>query len=162
MKNHLVRSLLAFLISTKTAWACYPDPTFAYDEVATADISIVTASVTTVEVTTTETISCWHVDYSDAQYLYGHGTKEFSVTTCTDEVYQIDALSEEAEGLEHLGLIPNAEVLLGVVHPSEKASDLRYAIPSCWGPLHVNLGKMSGDERTEFLRDFKTQIEKIR
>lgn len=162
MKNHLVRSALAFLISTKTALACYPDPAFAYDEVATADVSIATASVTTVEVRTTETTSCWHVGYSDAQYLYGNGTKEFSVATCMDEVYQIGALSEETEGLDYLGLIPNAEVLLGVVHPCEKASEVRYAIPSCWGPLHVNLGKMSGKERAEFLRDFKTQIENIR
>jgi len=162
MKKHLVLSLLAFLISTKSVLACYPDPEFVYDDVTTVDISIATASVTTVELKTTETSSCWHVGYSGAQYLYGHGAKEFSVTTCAGEVYQIDALSEEVEGFEYLGLIPSAEVLLGVVHLSENASELRYAIPSCWGPLHVNLGKMSGEERAEFLHDFKAQIENIR
>ncbi len=162
MKKQLVHPLLALLISTKTALACYPDPEFSYDDLTRSDISIATASVTTVEVRTTETTSCWHVGYSDAEYLYGHGAKAFSVTTCTDEVYQIDALAEEAEGLEYLGFIPTAEVLLGVVHLNGDVSDLRYAIPSCWGPLHVNLGKMSGEERAEFLGEINTLIENTR
>ncbi len=83
------------------------------------------------------------------------------MTTCADEVYQLEALSEEVEGLEYLEFIPNAEVLLGVVHLGENASETRYAIPSCWGPLNVNLGQMSVEERAEFLHDFKTQLENI-
>ena len=149
-------------MSTKTVLACYPDPEFTYDDVTKSGISIATATVANVELKTTETTSCWHVEYSDAKYLYGHGTHEFSVTTCADEAYQVGALSEETEGLEYLGFIQNAKVLLGVVDVNEDVSDRRYAILSCWGPLHVNLRKMSGEERAEFLRGIKTLVENTR
>lgn len=84
------------------------------------------------------------------------------MTTCADEVCQLVALSEEVEGLEYLGFIPNAKVLLGVVHYGENASEIRYAIPSSWGSLHVSLGQVSVEERAEFLHDFKTQLENSR
>ncbi|MBM1558393.1 hypothetical protein JQV19_17930 [Sulfitobacter mediterraneus] len=162
MKKHLCRSLLAVLVSSKSVLACYPDPEFIYDEVTSVDISIATASVAAVELETKETSSCWRVDYTDIQYLYGHGAKEFFVTTCVNEVYQIDALSEEVEGFEYLGFVPNADVLLAVVPLRDQASELRYAIPSCWGPLHVNLDKMSSGERLDFLNNFRNQIDDTR
>ncbi len=160
MSKRVFHSLQALVLLTTPALACYPDPKFSYDDVSSQDISIATATVTSVEFESSETQSCWRVHYLDVQYLYGVGEKEFSVKTCSDEVYRVEALSEELEGLEYLGFVPEAEVLIGLVSLDQDNSEVRYAIPSCWGPLHYNLGKMSSEERAELLRELDNQIEK--
>ena len=159
MKKFVLRSVFVLLIPANTALACVPDPEFAYDDATNVDIAIATAVVTSVEIKNTEIASCWQVQYSNARYYLGQGAEGFSVTTCADKVYQEDALAEQVEGLESLGFKPNAEVLLGVVHLGENASKLRYAIPSCWGPMHVDLGQMSAEERAEFLDNLERQFD---
>ncbi|MFQ6554059.1 hypothetical protein AAD018_017085 [Aestuariibius insulae] len=149
------------LLSADLALACQPDPDFAYDEVASQDISIAIASVVDVEIVGTDA-SCWLVEYEKAEYLFGLGDQAFSVATCADEFFQIEALTYEAEGLEYLGFVPGADVLLGLVKAGEDAKDLRYAVPSCWGPLHFNLDKLSDEERTALLQNIQTQIEGAR
>ncbi len=159
MYRRLCISLLAILISAKPTLACYPDPSFVYDDVSSQAVMIATATVTTVDLNMSKTSSCLTVRYSAAQFLYGNGSKGFSVTTCVDEIFQIDILSEESEGFEYFGFVPNAEVLVGLIHLHEDGSELRYAIPSCWGPLHINLNKMSTKKRAEFLQELESQIE---
>lgn len=158
MKKQICCSFLSILISAMPALACYPEPEFVYDEMSSQTVSIATATVETVNLENSENSSCWTIRYSGAAYIFGLGRKEFSVTTCTDEVYQIEYLSEETEGLEYLGFIANAEVLAGLVQTSEDASEFRYAILSCWGPLHINLDKFSTTERAEFLRELEAEI----
>jgi len=159
MIKRVFQFLQAVLVLTTPALACRPDPEFSYDDIRSQDISIATATVTSVEVESSETQSCWRVHYLDVQYLYGSGEKELAVKTCSDEVFQVEALSEELEGLEYLGFVPEAEVLVGFVSPGQDNSEVRYAIPSCWGPFHFNLDKMSSREREEFLRQLDSQIE---
>ncbi|MCW1950400.1 MAG: hypothetical protein KIH44_003415 [Octadecabacter sp.] len=117
MLKRVFHSLQVLMILTSPVLACYPDPDFSYDDVSSQHISIATAKVTSVEVESSETQSCWRVHYLDVQYLYGFGEKEFSVKTCSDEVSQVEAISEELEGLEYLGFVPEAEVLVGFVGP---------------------------------------------
>ena len=160
MCKRVFHSLQALLVLTAPALACYPDPEFSYHDVSSRDVAIATATVTSVEFESSETKSCWRVHYLDVQYLYGVGEKEFSVKTCSDKIYQLEALSEELEGLEYLGFVPEAEVLLGLISLDQENSEVMYAIPSCWGPLHYNLGKMSSEERAKLLRELDNQIEK--
>ncbi|KAG1647742.1 hypothetical protein GQR58_030366 [Nymphon striatum] len=130
MGKRVFHSLQALVVLTAPALACYPDPEFSYDDLKALKRKRVGVFT-----------------YLDVQYLYGFGEKEFSVKTCSDEVYQVEALSEELESLEYLGFVPEAEVLIGLVSPDQNNSEVRYAIPSCWGPLHFNLDKMSSEEQ---------------
>jgi hypothetical protein len=158
MRKHLYISFLAVLTSVKPSFACYPDPQFEYDEVSSQTASIATATVTAVDLESDDSQSCWHVSYSNAKYLFGNGENDFSISTCVHEIYQIDLLAEEDEGLDYLGFVQGAEVLIGLVQNNENPSGLRYAIPSCWGPLHINLSKLSREERDDFLQDIQSQI----
>lgn len=158
MKKHLCVSLFAGLTAAGPSFACFPDPKFNYDDISSQSVLLATASVSKVDFRTDGGQSCWHLTYSGASYLYGKGENEFSVKTCLQEVYQIDLLAEENEGLDYLGFVQQAEVLIGVVKNPEQTSGLRYAIPSCWGPLHINLDKFSSDEREKFLQDIRTQV----
>lgn len=159
MSKRVFHSLQALIVLATPALACYPDPEFSYDDVSSHDISIATATVSSVEVENTETQTCWRVHYLDVHYLYGFGDEELSVNTCFDEVLEIEAFSEELEGLEYLGFFAEAEVLVGFVSSDRDNYEVRYAVPTCWGPLHFNLNEMSSEERAEFLRELDTQIE---
>lgn len=141
------------------ALACTPDRYSSYDDLNSQDILIATANVTTVDFVTSETEACMHIVYSAAQYVYGIGPKEFSVTTCWNDIDQTETLAEQTDGLGAFGFLPEAEVFLGLVYVGEGSSQLRYAEPSCWGPLHVNLDDMSSNEQTEFIQGFANQIE---
>lgn len=158
MKQHVFTFLIAVLTSAQQSFACYPDPQFDYDDVGSQAVSIVTAKVSAVDFRKGDSQSCWHVSYSGASYLHGKGESEFSVTTCTSEVYQIEMLAQEVEGLDYLGFVEGAEVLIGVAEKQENRPELRYAIPSCWGPLHVNLSKFSRVERKKFVQDVLNQV----
>jgi hypothetical protein len=67
-------------------------------------------------------------------------------------------LVEEREGLDLLGFVQGAEVIIGLVQNPDNSSDLRYAVPSCWGPLHLNLGALPHDVREKFLQDILEQL----
>jgi hypothetical protein len=117
-----------------------------------------TATVMTVDFESDEYKSCWHVSYSNVSYLYGAGSEEISVTRCVQEVYEYDVLADEDEALVYLGFLPEAEVLIGLVQSDEDATQLRYAVPSCWGPLHVNMNEMSPEEQTSLLQSIQNQV----
>jgi hypothetical protein len=175
MKPPLASSLL-WVFLTGPGLACYPDPNFAYDDIRSADISIVIATVSAVEIETRagffeyfqqEKIwrggaTCWVIRYDSAEYLYGAGPRAFSVTTCTEGLFQVDAMLREAEGAPYLGFIPAAEVLLGIVQQDTEADAIRYAVPSCWGPLHYNLDIASEEERADLLAAVRDQMERER
>lgn len=91
--------------------------------------------------------------------MYGVGSKEFSITTCTDEKVQLDTLMAEAEVATYLGLTPAAEVLLGIVNQSPDEGGLRYAVPTCWGPLHFNLDQASQEDRALLFEAIEDQME---
>jgi len=74
------------------------------------------------------------------------------------EVYPDGLLAEQFEELDFYGFFQNAEVLIGLIQKPENISDLRYAVPTCWGPLHVNLDELSSDEREELLKDVLSQV----
>ena len=144
-------------LSAVPSFACDPDPNFPYDDIGSADISIIVATVSNVEMVTNET-SCWVLSYDVAEYLYGSGSSEFFVTTCIDEIDQFDAMLHEAEGLTYLGFVPAAEVLLGVVRETENYESLRYAVPTCWGPLHYNLHAATEEERAELMETISVKM----
>ena len=158
MIKRIFHSVLAVSILAHDASACQSLPETSYDDFRTEGFSIATATVFSVETEHTATRTCWSVSYVDAAYLYGSGKDTFSVKTCSDEVFQIKALSDEVEGFDYLGFVPHADILVGLVYHREQISELRYALPSCWGPMHVNLGKMSDTERAKFLQDLTDQI----
>ena len=161
----MIRQLYIFLfitvITAAPSLACFPDPAFEYDEISSSDVSILTATVTAVELETYGDKTCWRVSYLNASYLYGNGEAEFSISTCAQEVWQLDVLTEEDDGPYHLGFVPEAEVLTGLVKNDATPLKLRYAIPSCWGPLHINLSILSREERESLLQDVQRKIKDI-
>lgn len=151
MKRRILCFSLCTWLSATAALACYPDPEFAYDRVGSADFRIAVAQVSDVEIVVQDT-SCYVLSYHHAEYLIGTGPSDFVVRTCTDDIYQVDSLLEEAEGLTYLGFVKSAEVLVGLVRDPANTDSLRYAVPTCWGPLHYNLEKVSEQDRADMLR----------
>lgn len=158
MKQAFFGSFLLFFLSTTSVLACYPDPKFQYDDIGSADLSIVVAEVAEVKVATRGQ-PCLFLRYVNAEYLYGNGSTEFSVTTCTGEIPQMDSLMQEVDGKTYLGFISYAEVLLGVVREGTNADTLRYAVPTCWGPLHYNLDILPEEERLGLIKSIKGWID---
>lgn len=154
------RSILLSVTSlASAASACSPDPNFGYDDISSRDVLLVTATVKTFEVESSESALCWNVNYSDAQYLHGIGAKHFFVKTCWEKESPDDELGAEPEALDIYGFFTNASVVVGLVRLPDHPSTLRYAIPSCWGWMHINLGGFSKEERHEFLQELEDQIE---
>jgi len=160
MKKSISLGLLTILISTKSILACQYDPEFDYDDIDSSDISIAIASVSEVRVETLET-SCLIVEYENAEYLLGVGNTQFSVTTCTDDVYDADVMASDKDVLDFFGFIPSTEVLVGVVRPPDSADGLRYATPTCWGPLHYNLQTMTAEQRAKLLNEIESVVEMV-
>lgn len=157
--NMWIRSVLLCSLSFGSgASACSPDPNFVYDDIHSREVLLATATVKTFEIESSETSLCWNASYSDAQYLYGVGEKQFSIKTCWDKEWEDDELGADPEVFEVYGFVTNANVLVGLVRLPENPSELRYAIPSCWGWLHVNLDELSNEERDEFLQELEGQI----
>lgn len=158
MSKQLLISVLVVLSSGMPSLACSPDPEFQYDEISSQVILIATATVTAFDLEDHSRQSCWRVSYSNASYLYGKGEEEFSVTTCAQENEQIDLQELGEELLDDLGFVQGAEVLVGLVQNDKSSPELRYAIPSCWGPLHINLSNLSSNEREGLLQEVRSQL----
>ena len=158
MNTKLFSFLFATLISAKPVYACLPDLEADYDDIGSRTVSIATATVTSVDFASDENKSCWHISYSDVNYLYGSGGEEILVKSCVQEAYEYDVPEDVDESLVYLGLVPDAKVLMGLVPTGKDESQLRYAVPSCWGPLHINLNEMSPEEQNDLLLSIQNQV----
>lgn len=158
MKLGLAGALLSLALLPTSGMACYPDPGFDYDDIGSAELSIAITTVLDVSVVSQDR-SCWVLRYGNAEYLHGTGPEAFSVTTCAKDVFQIEAMMAEIESLPHLGFTAMTEVVLGVVRQDAQVDGLRYAIPTCWGPLHYNLDTASPEERETLLQMIQEALE---
>jgi hypothetical protein len=137
--------------------ACTPDPNTAYDDVQSRDIAIGIAEVTSMVVSPFAVDgSCRTLQYVTTRSMMGNVPEEFTVETC-DDYLPVDEWGDGGidPALMHdmLGYEVGAEVILGLVFEPEGPTPIRYAVPSCWGPLHLRLDTMTEPERAAFVQE---------
>lgn len=125
-----------------------------FDELTSPLFVLAIANVTDVTITKSgEEESCVSYGYSRTELVAGSIGESFRVEVCDDYGPITDA--DLAETPEPYGFAKGASVLVGLIKPENGSSGLRYAVPDCWGPLHLRLDDMSKTERDTFLAEVK-------
>lgn len=144
---------------TSAALACLPSPNAKYDQFPEQDGAIAIANVVSVSAEPAKNGgACLSVSYTTKETLYGKLPDRFTVRSCS-ETATVEKMPA-APGNAPMGFVSGASVLLGLVKTDENSSNLRYAIPGCWGPLHIRLDTMAERERAGLLRAAKALLEK--
>lgn len=145
------------------AYACQPAPGVAYDDPTGPNALIVMAEVTGIEQRLENQSSCVSVSYSIKEILHGSHEGPLIVSICIpgEEI----VLNKTAS--DPFGFSKGALVLAGVTEtPSPKGIEfrtardggLRYLMPTCWGPMHVNLTQLGKSERDQLVETFREEL----
>ena len=148
---------IAIVLWGTSAFACSPDPNFDYDQISSDRVSIFIARVVEIDRTTHENEVCWQVDYVVESVLTGVQAEAFSVLSCSRRTPQMIVMTRH-EGNKEVGFVEGAEVLLGVLLEDDGPTGVRYAVPSCWGPLHLNIGILTLEQRNELIAAISAQV----
>lgn len=140
------------------SWACKPVAGEQYDTLLSQDIVIASSKVLSVTAEARDKgDACFTLNYSTLENFLGVAPSEFSVTTCVEDVYQMEALMED-EAADVYGFVPKAEVIVMLVRLDSVEPNFRYVIPSCWGPMHYRLDTLSEEELSEAVHSIKDAI----
>lgn len=143
----ILGSFLIGVLATGHGYACQPGG--IYDDPKAKGVFVVRAKVVSFDVLGGDGKTCFQVEYQVLETLYGSAEPRFDVQQC----YEGDDTSRD--GPDSYGFVTNAEVLAGFTRqPPAESNDvehqpgaLRWLVPTCWGPMHVSLDKLAGDEK---------------
>jgi hypothetical protein len=151
--------LLALLLATagQPAVACSPGVVTTLDVLPSANAVIVIAKVTSVSVVPSNANgACLNVSYAQADAVFGSVADTFEVSTCFEDV-TVDEMTS-SPGAEDFGYNVGATVLVGLIKTASEPPALRYAMPSCWGPLHRRLDTIAAEDREALLSSLKIEV----
>ncbi len=133
-----------------TSLACSPNDGETFDVLSSLDTIIGSAEV--ISVTSAPwggAGACLTIGYSGIESFHGQIPQSFMVETCIDDASPDDAL--HSDGMEEMGFVDGAMVIVGLVKQQSDQQGFRYATPSCWGPLHLRLDEISEGELSEVI-----------
>jgi hypothetical protein len=152
-------SLLAgcLLYPAFPAWACRPVEGDVFDDIPSDGFVAAVAEVTDVTITkSSATESCFAVSYRRSELLHGEVDEIFRIETCgSDGPITEDDL---ASAPDEIGFSEGATVLVGVITPKDGTLGLRYAVPNCWGPLHLRLDELDAPESKALIDEFRKML----
>ena len=139
------------------ALTCRPMEGEIYDEFPSPDFTCANAEVTDLRVTKSDdTESCLSVSYTRTQMIAGETAERFRVETCGNEGPITEA--EFVEIQKEYGFVQSATVLVRVIKLANQPDALRYAVPSCRGPVHIGLNGMTDDQRDAYVAEMKASV----
>lgn len=142
---------LAVAASGVQAQDCLPDPAAAYDALSDPGVAVLTARVRQVTVEAEPEQACLSLSYSTEAVLVGTAEDRFAVRHCLEGIAAEDLTAAlRSAAFDDIGMLPGAEVLVGTV--GQEDGSLRYAVPTCMGPLHIRLDGLSAVQREGVLQ----------
>ncbi len=153
----LLLPIVSLLWLASPALACRPDPGNLYDDIPSPDLIVAVAEVTDVVITKSSDVdTCIAVGYMVTERLAGNVDDSFRVEVCyiSGRVTEADL----ARTADETGFAVGATVLVGVIPSSKGSTELRYAVPNCWGPLHLRLDDMGEAERKLLIADYRQPV----
>ncbi len=145
------------VLAASPALACTAYPGEVYDDLPSASLAVAIAAVTEVSVYPKDGEgACIASSYERAETIHGEIGGTFRVEICgEDGAADDDGLGT---GMEDYGFTKGATVLVGVIRTGPAPSDLRYAVPDCWGPFHIRLDTMTAEDREAVLADARALL----
>lgn len=144
---------MIWIAVSSAAFACQPHPDD--DDIETPDAALYIAVVRQVAVYVNDSQqACLDIEYDIQSTINGLNVEFFTVPYCTNlnSIQELETeLSSETGSL--FGFVAGSEVIVGVMRDDGPNGAVRFAVPSCFGPLVMRIDIMDPDERDALLEE---------